>query len=354
MTSRTLNFDDTDPQVTLAPTGFYVQGADWWTGNPSPVVGGTITEVNLDTITVHADGVLVGPATVGSGSWTMTLPAGTIASIAGASIRVDAVDRAGNSASVSQRIRYDATPPLLDTPSWTVRDERSDVVTFSDAVVDPLFGGPSFDPRHMHASGGTVLGPATACDASAPTVYKYAYLLDQAAPFATEAGGPAPGGGNPLTWQASITDDGVGVDYSTVGYRIRDVGADTFPLDWTPLSGTGSFLSAFIARRRRGRAFLAGHQGRTVRDTVSWVRPSRPRGQDRSLLESSIDRRAHLPRGLSRRRQRPGRIREVRARFAAVGGHRLTVRSGVHDDEHARCWPSRRRRADAISRRQPD
>ncbi len=240
-TSRSFTVDNTDPQITMSSTGFYVSGADWWTGSPTPTIGGMLTEVNLDTITVFADGVMVGTATPGAGSWTMTLPAGTIPGVTGKTIRVDAVDRAGNTASVSQRIRYDATPPVITIPDTTVRDESGDTITF-DQTIDPIFGVADRSPTHAHGGAAVTLGPATACDvASARKVTKYAYLLDEQPLYASESNGAGPGGRNPLRWAMAISDDGVGVDYATVAYRIRDVATNTFPLDWTPLAGTGAY-----------------------------------------------------------------------------------------------------------------
>ncbi len=241
MTSRTLNFDDTDPQITLAPTGFYVQGADWWTGNPTPVVGGTITEANLDVVNVYADNVLLGGASVTASSWSFTLPAGAVPGLAGIEVRIEARDRAGGMATVTQRIRYDATPPVIALPDSRVRDESADTITFSQ-VLDPIFGVPVYNPTHDHSGAEVTLGPLTVCDLTgAPRVTKYAYLLDEFPAYASETGGNGPGGRNPLRWAMTISDDGVGVDFATVAYRVRDVAANTFPLDWTPLTGTGSY-----------------------------------------------------------------------------------------------------------------
>lgn len=240
MALRSFRVDNTAPVVTVASTGFHVSGADWWTGSATPTLGGTYVEDHLADLTVHAGANLLGAATASGGAWSFTLPAGAVPDLAGADIRVEARDHAGNVASVTRRLRYDATPPQIEIPSATVKDERGDLVTFSTAV-DPLFGVPSYAPTHSHNGTEVTLGPSTACDASAPTITKYAYLLDEQPPYVIEANGPGAEGRNPLRWRMTIADDGVGVDLATVAYRVRDVAAGTFPLDWTPLSGTSSY-----------------------------------------------------------------------------------------------------------------
>ena len=252
-TSRAFNFDNTDPVITLAPTGFYVQGTDWWTGIPTPVIGGMITEANLDVVNVYAGTTLVGVATVTGSSWSFTLASGVVPGLAGVDVRIEARDRAGGTASVTQRIRYDAAPPVVTVPVSSVRNETGDSVNFARSI-EPLTGDVThIQITHRHQGAVVPLGASTTCDTTGLTseLTKYIHLLDESPPSYVTEESETPGGEtrNPIRWQFVATDDGVGVDFSTVQYRIRDVAAGTFPLNWTHIAGTGSYS---IPLYRRG------------------------------------------------------------------------------------------------------
>lgn len=258
--------------LSIAATGFYTDGGgDLWTASPTPTLTGTIVEANLAALTAYRGATPVATAIVSGIGWSLTVPAGTVPDAAAVELRVEARDRAGNLATATLRLRFDGAPPIASTPITTVRDETGDIVTYSVTPSFPVAFVP-YDPIHNHAGAAVSLGAATACDASAPTVTKYGYLLDEAPPrYATEQ---TPPGRNPLRWQVALADDGVGVEPSTVAYRVRDVDAGAVALDWTALGepyavslyrrattapsiaalgGSGRFAIDFRARDRLGR-----------------------------------------------------------------------------------------------------
>lgn len=242
--TRAFRIDNTAPVLTIDATGYLVSGSDWWTENPTPILEGTITEQNIASVTIFAGSAEIADATVDGGAWSLTLPPGTIADVAGASVRVEAADLAGNVATISQRIRYDAAPPVVTVPTTNVRDEAGDAVTFT-RTVDPITSEVSnIRATHTHQGNRIGLGPSMACNTTdaTPTVTKYIHLIDETAPaYVDELAASGEDPRNPIRWQFVVTDDGVGVDVATVTYRVRDVAANTFPVDWTPLTGSGSY-----------------------------------------------------------------------------------------------------------------
>jgi len=247
---RVVNVDNTAPVVTVSPTGFYVAVAgDYWTASAAPTLTGSVTELNLVSVKVYAGAVELATATVAGSSWSLTLPVGTVAGTTPVTLRIEARDRAGNVASVTRSLRHDATPPTIATPTTVVRNEASDTISYNTTpVVFPSTFTP-YDPTHTHAGPAVMLGASTSCDASSPTVTKYAYLLDESrAAYVTEAGGPAAQGRNPLQWQMTLTDDGVGIDPATTSYRVRDVAAGTTALDWLSLPGVGPYTVPLYRR----------------------------------------------------------------------------------------------------------
>lgn len=250
--TRTVYVDDTPPVLAVDDAGFFVDGAgDRWTAAPAPILTGTIAEAHLERIALWRGATPIATATVAGGAWTLAVPAGTVPDPAPVALRVEALDRAGNTASVELRLRYDATPPALSTPPTTVRDERGDVVTYSTAPAFP-FAFLGRDPTHQHLGPAIALGASIACDATAPTVVKYGYLLDEApAPYVTEIGGGGPASRNPLGFALAVDDDGVGVDPASVAYRVRDVGTGAIALDWQAPVGASPYA---IPLYRRGGA----------------------------------------------------------------------------------------------------
>ena len=62
---------------------------------------------------------------------TWALPAGAVPAASDATLEIVARDLADNRAAVTRRLRHDATPPVLTVDATTVRDERSDTVSFT-------------------------------------------------------------------------------------------------------------------------------------------------------------------------------------------------------------------------------
>lgn len=227
--------DNTAPVLTIDPAGFFVAGADWWTMTDGAMIAGTISESNLDRVSVYVGASAIGDAAIAGNSWMIQLPPGIIPATIGEDVRVVAADRAGNSVQIVQRVKLDTSPPAVEMISTTVRDEGPDRLTFSESV--DSFGFRMYDPTHSHIGTAVTLGPPTACDMSAPTVRKYAYLTDEASPpYVMETGGGGAGGRNPIHWRTAVTDSGVGLDLSASEYQVRDVTSNSIVLSWRSLS----------------------------------------------------------------------------------------------------------------------
>ncbi len=236
----TRTVDNTQPVLTWTQGAFVDVGGDWWTGSASPSLTGMVSDANLSTVKAFVGGVERASYSGGSGTWTLTLPPGTVPGTDPVMVTVIATDAAGNTTSTTRALRYDALPPVVAMVDTKVRVESKDVITFSQAL-DPIFNRPTLNPTHAHTTIDTIdntttLGPATACAiGSAPKVVKHAYLLDQAPLYVIESGGTDTGGGNSLKWTVNPTDDGIGI--STVRYRVTTA-TGTVLLDWTNLPST--------------------------------------------------------------------------------------------------------------------
>lgn len=216
--SRSFTIDNTQPVLAVATTGFLVDGATWWTTDTGPVLTGTASDAHAVTVTAVI-GASTYPANVVGTTWTVDLPAGTVAA-GGTDVTIRATDAAGNQATLAQHLRSDTTAPGVNVLATTVSVETMAEVTFVGGV-----------PNHTHSTTSTTLGLSTACDATAPSVSKFAYLLDEAAPmFGTE------NEKNPLEWAFQVLDDGVGIDPAGTAYRIRQGG--TTLVDWRAPGGT--------------------------------------------------------------------------------------------------------------------
>ncbi len=256
--TRTVRIDNTAPVLTVAAAGFHVDGdGALWTGASAPAIGGSITEANLAAIVAYRGAAAIATATVAGSTWTVALPAGTVPDAAGVDLRFEARDLAGNVSSVGRRLHLDATPPVLATPATTIKDEANDSVSYGIDTAFP-FDFIGRDPTHLHGAAAVVLGATPACDATSPTISKYAYLLDElAAPYVTEIGGGGPQSRNPLTWRLTVADDGVGIDSSSIAYRVRHVPTATVALDWRALSGVSPFTVPLYRRGVTGPSIAA-------------------------------------------------------------------------------------------------
>ena len=104
-----------------------------------------------------------------------------------------------------------------DTLSGSVLDERNDTIDFSTG-----------EPVHTH--GGTPIDLSSG-QATCPTVYKYAYLMDQASPMFGRQTTT-----NPFAWK--IRSDVAQLDASATAYRVRDRDGAVL-LDWTSSAPDG-------------------------------------------------------------------------------------------------------------------
>ena len=240
-TTRHLIVDNVPPTLSLTvpalphPDALLDVGGVLWTRSAAPTLAGAVSDVRLRDVRALIGGVPIATATVVGVGWTLTLPAGAIPTTADVVIELVARDQVGNQTTVTRRFRHDPSPPALATIDTVVRDEASENVTFATAPDAALGGVPSYNPTHPHLGAAVLLGSDLACDASAPTIAKFGYLLDeQQPPYVQENGGPAAGGRNPLRWQLALTDDGVGLDLATVAYRVVDAVSGAVALDWQP------------------------------------------------------------------------------------------------------------------------
>lgn len=256
-TSPFLRADADAPALTWDTAGVTLLGPDYWTTTTAPTLTGTATDPNLATVVASWPGGSA-PAVVTAGAWSVTL-AGL--DIPGRDVTITATDRAGNGATLTRRLRADATPPVAGFGTTTVYREDQDVVEFGTTLVG---GVRSYNPNHSHvAASATSLGPPTACDATAPRVVKFAYLLDEAPPYVTQSGGtdtgPGTVGHNSLKWQLAPTDDGVGL--ASARYRVVRVDTGATIIDWTPLASPVSTIVSLYRVGAAGAAALGTAQG---------------------------------------------------------------------------------------------
>ena len=227
---RSLTIDNTAPSVTLNANGFFDDGNTWWTASAAPVLTGTIADVAPAAIKAVIAGRPDVVGTIAGTSWTIALPAGAL-DPAGTQVELVATDTAGNQVSLIRRLRPDIEPPALSFQPSTVIDEADDWVSFAA----------DHSPQHAHLGSPIDVSTAAGC----PSVTKYRYLLDSAAPEYTQEV-PAP---NPLRYQFVTDDPGVGIapgstEYSVIwtdGVRVDRV------LDWTPV-GPGTPIGASAMR----------------------------------------------------------------------------------------------------------
>ena len=245
--TRSFTIDNTPPTLTWATAGMVAIGADHWTATATPTLAGTVADVHAGTVVASWPGGSVA-ATVSGGAWSVTLPVAAALGLGGLELTITATDLAVNVAALTRHLRADVTAPTVGFLPTTVRQEDHDNVTF-DPAIDPTYGVPTYYPTHAHSAAfSTTLGPATACDAaSAPTVVKYAYLLDQVPRHAVESGGTDVGGGNALTWHLAPSDDGIGL--TSVRWRVVAVATGAVLRDWVTLAAP---VSTRVALHRTG------------------------------------------------------------------------------------------------------
>jgi len=207
MITRALQVDNTVPVVALDATGFFDDGATWWTSDPHPVLRGVFSEAHPVSVEAVIGSTHLPLGTIVGSTWSVAVPDGSIG-LAGADVRIVFTDAAGNQGTAVQHIRYDANAPAMSVQPSNVHDEASDTQTFDSNEV----------PVHIH--GGTSVDLA---DRACLRITKFSYLLGT---------NPPPYGAenerNPLHYELLVSDDGVGFDSGTTQYRVgRDDASGT-------------------------------------------------------------------------------------------------------------------------------
>ena len=207
--TRSVVADNTAPVLTVAATGFLVDGATWWTASAAPHLTGTVSDLHGPvTIEARVLGQVVASASVAGGAWDLPLPAGSIAAT-GSTVAIRAVDAPGNATvdgpTTSPTLRVDSDGPSLDALARTFIDESKDIVT-------PGATGPAHSHSTNAADAVTLGGPAA--PPVCPTIRKYAYRT-AAAPVGSES---VP---NPVALAFRASDAGVGLDPTGASYTIQ-------------------------------------------------------------------------------------------------------------------------------------
>jgi len=222
MAMRSFAVDNTPPSITVASTGFLVDGSQWWSDAAAPNIGGTVNDAAPVTVRARIGATPIATAIVTGTTWSLTIPTGAIAAI-GDDVVFEATDAAGNTRQVVQRLRIDSTPPTLVVNASPVKTETADAVTFPAGPYD-------FVVTHVH--GGTTYDLATT--AGCPSVAKYAHLLFPSPPYTAENGGPT-GGKNPIQYNLTASDDGIGLDLAGSQYRVIQDATGAVVQSWTAM-----------------------------------------------------------------------------------------------------------------------
>jgi hypothetical protein len=237
--SRTFEIDNTPPQVSIDPSGLYVDSANvWWTATPGPTLHGSVTDAHPAGLQVQVmiGGAVVATAQVAGTQWSATLPADAL-SASGNDVVIVATDQAGNVASKVQTLRLDASPPSVTVDSSPVFDELNSTFTFTDDASGSFA---------KHTPGGTPVDLATV--GSCPTLHKYAHLLWAPNLDGSHAVLGSSGVLNPIAVNTVVSDDGVGVVPGSVQYRVlRNTGSALVELlPWTAMTANGARFTASL------------------------------------------------------------------------------------------------------------
>ena len=221
---------------TLDKAGFIDDGTRWWTNVGNPTLHGTLDNPGSDPLTASINNMTVGTATVTGTTWSIALP---MNSIAEADTRV--VLHMGNIEQGQLFALDDQAPAAMLFGS--IKDERGDQIDFSTG-----------EAVHTHA--GTAVDLTTGC----PSVYKYAYLMDETAPMFGREVAP-----NPLAWQIKASDS-TPLDSMDSAYRVRDAAGHVL-YDWTSISpdATGVYAVSLFRNRIPQLGTEGGHMFLDVR-----------------------------------------------------------------------------------------
>jgi hypothetical protein len=228
LTACGAQIDDVMPvppsSVTLDNTGFYDDGARWWTDHSALMLTGTYDGSPDARIDVEVSGTAV-PAVLDGSRWTAQLPDGAITPDA-ALVSILMTEPGGAHATRQQMFALDLDAPVITALPSPFRDERGDVITFDGD-----------GPVHDH-QGEEIDLAASGC---AP-VYKYAYLAAASPAYGHEV---TP---NPLRWNLDIDD----IKVASVDYRVSS-NDGAIVRDWMPVTGSDS---AYPIELQRDGTFL--------------------------------------------------------------------------------------------------
>jgi hypothetical protein len=228
--TRTFQADNTAPEVSILPSGFYVEGPSgvWWTGDSEPMLSGTLNELHPRAVELVIAGEVVANATIDGGTWSVRLAAGKVTS-GGNELVVRAIDRAGNvTTTQAVQLRLDATAPGVLVESSPVYDELNS--TFDESLDVPATN--TWLQRHV--PGGAPIDLAQSMNGACATVHKFSHLLHESFVLGST------GNLNPMRVNLLVSDDGVGIEPGTSQARvtIRSGPTTTEVLPWTSIPGT--------------------------------------------------------------------------------------------------------------------
>jgi hypothetical protein len=209
-----------DAALTIASTGFFVDGDRWLTATSGPVLTGKAQGSGARVSVVVAGKQIGAPIPVVDGDWAVPLPTGTILP-KDTTVEVDLL---GTPTKATQVIVFDDSMPTVANAATSIRDELGDSIDFSSGA-----------PKHDHQ------GAAIALGSGCPDVHVYPYLHGQMPPlFGSEVAA------NPLTFAfRGMAPFALG---GAARYRVT-AGASTV-LDWTaaPAIAADGSLAITIVR----------------------------------------------------------------------------------------------------------
>jgi hypothetical protein len=120
-------------------------------------------------------------ATVSGSSWTVNLPAGLI-DPAGTQVTIVAKDSAGNQGQAMQRVRVDATPPVLWFAASAVHDENNDMHDKPEFVTPAVSKLREFFTKNLTSAAQPRLARETRPISAFPFLFKPSFCFPPPAP----------------------------------------------------------------------------------------------------------------------------------------------------------------------------
>lgn len=206
--------------LTIDNTDLVSDGLRYWTATSGPKLVGAYQGSADAVVQVKVGAGAPIAATTNGSVWSAQLAPGTILET-DTLVKVTLTDPGQGVVELEGVFAVDVAPPTIALGASKVRDERGDVITFDDQ-----------GPKHDHQGQEIDLG------VGCPTVYKYSYLMDAAAPVYGSESAP-----NPLAWAMSVQDTKV----ASVEYRVVDA-AQSVVRDWTTIVGAGAAYPIVLNR----------------------------------------------------------------------------------------------------------